>query len=89
VAYDSDAGYFHLTEKGWVREDDEPFPAYRIETWRYSMHQASGWSREQRSLSCEWVAPNLDRAERDKIREKFGWPHGMSQSRDTSIGKPL
>jgi hypothetical protein len=89
VAYDSDERCFHLTPQGWVREDNEPYPADRIETWHYSMSQASGWSRERRSLSCEWATPTLTRAERDKIRKKFGWPHGMSQTRDSRISKPL
>lgn len=45
MAYDSDDGYFHLTPDGWKRQDEEPFPENRVETWQYSMHQASGWSR--------------------------------------------
>jgi hypothetical protein len=89
MAYDSDQGYFHLTRVGWVREDDEPFPKDRVvETWRYSMHQASGWSREHKSLGCEWADPMVSRSDRDALRQKFGWPYGMTGSRDASIGTP-
>jgi hypothetical protein len=89
MAYDSDEGHFHLMREGWVREDNEPYPTGRIETWRYSMHQASGWSREYRSLICEWVTSTLAQSERDSIRNKFGWPYGMTRSRDVTIGDPL
>ena len=86
MAYDSDEGAFHLTPAGWLRVDDEPFPADRIETWRYSMHKASGWSREHRSLYCEWADHAIAREERDTLRKKYGWPYGLTPSRDTIIG---
>ena len=81
----SNEGAFHLTPAGWLRVDDEPFPADRIETWRYSMHQASGWSREHRSLYCEWGDQAIAREERDTLRKKYGWPYGLTPSRDTVI----
>lgn len=92
MAYDSDDGHFHLTPSGWVRQDDEPFPADRIETWHYSMHQASGWSREHRTLSCVWVSPNISRAERDLVREQFEAPYGFgerSRQYTGGMGEPL
>ena len=86
MAYDSDEGAFHLTPAGWLRVDEEPFPADRIETWRYSMYQALGWSREHKSLYCEWVDPAIAREERDLLRKKYGWPDGLAPSRDIIIG---
>jgi len=86
MAYDSDEGSFHLTPAGWVREDYEPFRADRIETWHYSMHQAFGWSREHRSLYCKWVDQAIGRPERDALRKKYGWPYGLTRSKDVFIG---
>ena len=37
----SDEGYLHLTEKGWVRCDFEPFPTDRLETWHYETNTPS------------------------------------------------
>ena len=89
MAYDSDNGYFHLMTTGWVRQDEEPFPEGRVETWHYTMSQASGWSREYRSLHCDWVSPDVSRADRDALREKFGDAISFPPSRDNTIGEPL
>jgi hypothetical protein len=42
-----DSGDFHLTAKGWIRKNTEPFPADRLETWRYEMVQPSGDAKAQ------------------------------------------
>lgn len=68
MAYDSDDGFWHLTPNGWVRKDEEPFPSDRLETWHYSMSQASGWSQEHRSWTCTWASPDHSRADRDMLR---------------------
>jgi hypothetical protein len=87
MAYDSDEGFYHLTPRGWVRKDVEPFPEGRVETWRYTMHQSSGWSEERRKLHCRWVEPNVSRDERDSLRKQFGWPYGP-RSKHSVIGDP-
>jgi hypothetical protein len=89
MSYDSDYGYFHLLSTGWVRKDDEPFPEGRVETWQYSSSQASGWSREHRSIHCIWASPDVSRADRDALRRKFGNAAHMTHSRDNTIGEPL
>jgi hypothetical protein len=71
MAYDRDDGYFHLTPDGWKRQDEEPFPENRIETWQYSMHQASGWSKENVSWSCVWASPDHSPSEREVLRRRF------------------
>ncbi len=92
MAYDSGEGYFHLTPNGWERVDEEPFPANRIETWQYYMSQASGWSKEYRSLTCVWANPCMGRSERDQVRKKFDAPLGFgerSRYRSGGKGEPL
>jgi hypothetical protein len=89
MAYDSDEGFFHLTADGWVRKDEEPFPEARIETWRYRMHQSSGWSDEKRQLHCKWADPKLSRADRDALRKKFGLPYGFGRDCNDYVGEPL
>jgi hypothetical protein len=89
MTYDSDDGFFHLTLEGWVRKDDEPFSEGRVETWRYSMLQSSGWSEVRRRLHCRWVDPNRSRVDRDAIRKRFGWPYGLGEGAKDYIGEPL
>lgn len=90
MAYDRDDALLHLTPEGWVRSDERP-PG-TVETWRYTMTQASGWSREDVHWSCEWADPDVPRERRDEIRaryaERMGRP-GRSAYRDTTIGEPL
>jgi hypothetical protein len=43
----NDFGYFHLTTKGWIRKDSEPFPDDRVETWSYDMEWPTGADKEQ------------------------------------------
>lgn len=89
MSYDSDEGLFHLTPDGWVREDDEPYPADRVETWRYKSSQTSGWSKEYRNLTCIWADPNISRQERDAPRKKHGWPGLDPRDRNHTIGDAL
>ena len=86
MAYDSDEGAFHLTPAGWLRVDEEPFPADRIETWRYSMYQALGWSREHKSLYCEWVDQRLPAKSVIFCEKNMVGQYGLAPSRDIIIG---
>lgn len=89
MAYDRDHGYFHLTPDGWLRKDDEPFPAERVETWEYDMTQASGWSKENISLTCVWVSDATARSERNDLRKRFGFPFSRDRRRMVHISDPL
>ena len=62
MAYDSGHGSYHLTPRGWVK-DDEP-PPDRLETWDYDMHQASGWSKEIFNFDRVWINEAVSEAER-------------------------
>jgi hypothetical protein len=68
----NDAGYFHLTDKGWVRCDNLPYPADRIETWKYEEDRPASDAKEQVRLTRIWCAPHMTEAERGTIRARFG-----------------
>ena len=89
MAWDKSDTDFHLTPRGW---ETGPVPDDRVETWNRSMYQASGWSKEQVTWTCEWVAPDIPRADRDALRKKycnFMGEAGRSGDRITTIGDPL
>ena len=66
----ADSGYFHLTEDGWVRKDDHPFPDNRLETWRYEMECGSDADKENVHLTRIWSGTAPDRANR--LRQRYG-----------------
>ena len=89
MAYDSIRTNYHLTPRGW--ELGSP-PDDRLETWERSIDQASPWSKEYISWTCEWVREDVPRADRDTLREKhrnFMGTDGRSGDRVTTIGAPL
>lgn len=83
MAYDSGHGSYHLTPRGWVK-NDEP-PPDRLETWDYDMHQASGWSKEIYNFDRVWINEALSEAERDAAWKKFGQPLSSDRTRDVSL----
>jgi hypothetical protein len=85
VAYDRDEDLFHLTPTGWARKSDEPFPSDRVETWSYDMYQASGFSKEIVTFKRVWINEEVDQAQRDEMRKKFGFPYKSTRSREVSI----
>ena len=89
MAWDKSDTDYHLTLRGW--ETGSPSDD-RVETWNRSMYQASGWSKEHVTWTCEWVAPDMSRADRDVLREKHRDVMGVvgrSGDRVTTIGEPL
>ena len=89
MAYDRDEGFFHLTATGWRRQDIEPYPEGRIETWLFKSSQTSGWSSEQVSMVAVWAAKNIPRADRDALRDKFPMPGIEPGNRDHTVSSPL
>lgn len=67
----SDEGYFHLTENGWLRQDMEPFPTTRLETWHYETTTPSSAHKELVHLTRIWIAPGPE-AEIAAIRHRYG-----------------
>ena len=66
----SESGYFHLTPKGWVRQDSGPFPGDRRETWLYEMEWPHEDAKEQVPLTKVWASS--DSSENDGLRVRFG-----------------
>lgn len=89
MAYDDDCTVYMLTPGGWLPGEDHPDA---VETWVRSTSQASDWSREYISWSCQWANPEVPRADRDWLRSLYrdfmGKP-GRSGSREITIGSPL
>lgn len=75
MSFDSDSGYWHMTREGWLRQDTEPFPSGRIETWKYSMKQSYPTQPEHHDFWLEWTDDAVSAAERDQIREQLGMPY--------------
>lgn len=66
----TEAGYFHLTPEGWVRQDRAPFPQDRCETWRYEMEWPEEDAKEQVTLTKVWATSYS--AANDALRARFG-----------------
>ena len=67
-----DSGFFHLTPQGWVRQDHQPFPTDRVETWSYEMECPAEDVREQVCLRRIWTNSKITPQHRDAIRAHFG-----------------
>lgn len=91
MGYDRYTTTHHLTKSGWVRGEDRPDDA--IETWECLVDQPSGWSKEDRTWSCKWASSDVDRAERDRIRNRHrnavGLVAGRGMGCRTYVGEPL
>jgi len=67
-----DKGYLHLTPRGWIREDQRPFPDDRIETWRLDMERPAADAKERDRLTRIWVSMNWSLAAAKQLRAQFG-----------------
>ena len=74
MSYDDDAGFYHLRPGGWVRQDNEPFPNDRIETWRFTMHQSWVTQPEYYDFKCLWADDRVSETKRNEIRDAIGMP---------------
>lgn len=81
----SDGGYFHLTPKGWIRKDVEPFPQDRSETWHYEMEWPAEDAKEQVTLTKIWVSPAASAAGNEKLHAQFGHPLMPSRTRSVKL----
>lgn len=77
----SDEGFYHLTNAGWLRQDDRPFPAGRFETWRFESETPAVDAKEQIHLTRLWTSADSTPEQRDLLRVRFGYPvraaHGL------------
>ena len=77
-----ESGYFHLTEDGWVRADTEPYPAGRIETWKFETYVPAADAKEQVRLVRIWINPG---ACGNEARARFGNPIMPGPDRNISL----
>ena len=68
---------FHLTPVGWTR--NEITSAYTIETWRLSVYQETGWSKEQRAWRRIWHNLAWSETERERFRLTFPVPEEVTK----------
>lgn len=80
-----DSGDFHLTAKGWIRKDTEPYPADRFETWRYEMFQPSGDAKAQVRLTRIWAKADLSEAQSATLHARFGEAVAPSPERHVTL----
>jgi hypothetical protein len=69
-----DSGFFHLTPQGWVRWDQRPFPADRVETWSYEMECPAEDAKEQVCLTRIWGNARITAQDHEIISARFGEP---------------
>ena len=81
----SDSGFFHLTPNGWTRQDGEPFPADRIETWRYEMELPAEDAKERVCLTRVWSDPDASAEEVENLRGRFGDPMTATPERNITL----
>lgn len=67
-------GFFHLTPDGWVRQDRQPFPTDRIETWAYEMECPADDAKEQVCLTRTWACPSMSEQGRAAFHSLHGQP---------------
>jgi hypothetical protein len=76
-----DKGYFHLTPRGWVRQDQLPHPEDRVETWLYQPEPEES-AEIQLCLTRVWIDPGMTVRERDALRAKFARPQRIMAERN-------
>ena len=69
---ETDTGYFHLSETGWIRQDHAPFPNGRLETWQYDMERPAADAKQQVKLTRVWIAPGLTDERSAALYKQFG-----------------
>lgn len=67
-------GFFHLTPEGWIRQDRQPFPTNRIETWAYEMNCPADDAKEQVCLTRTWASPSMSEQGRAAFHDLHGEP---------------
>ncbi|HWC64129.1 MAG TPA: hypothetical protein VG501_10940 [Rhizomicrobium sp.] len=81
----SDKGYYHLTPKGWVRQDNLPYPDDRVETWLYEMECPAEDAKDQVCLTRVWFNPAWGARARDGLRSQFGEPLMATPERNVTL----
>lgn len=77
-------GTLHLTPTGWVRQDQEPFPGDRLESWTFEREQPAEDAKERVCLSRVWVDPRAG-TERAALSVRFGAPFQATPERNVLL----
>lgn len=80
-----DFGLFHLTPSGWQRQDCEPFPADRMETWRYRLFCQAVDAKERVSLTRIWTKTDTSRDGAEALHRRFGEPLAATPERNVML----
>lgn len=67
-------GFFHLTPEGWIRQDRQPFPEGRMETWAYELECLADDAKEQVCLTRTWTCPAISEQGRAAFKVLHGQP---------------
>lgn len=78
-------GFFHLTQNGWIRKDENPFPEDRVETWSYQVIFLSDDAKEHIWLTRVWKSSHLDSGDRKALRGHFGMPVDLQTGRHITL----
>jgi hypothetical protein len=65
-------GYFHLTPSGWLRKDSEPFPPYRLETWKYQLERPAQDAKDEVTLTRVWISKDVTDAQSVVLHVRHG-----------------
>jgi hypothetical protein len=65
-------GYFHLTPSGWLRKDSEPFPPYRLETWKYQLERPAQDAKDEVTLTRVWISEDVTDAQSVVLHVRHG-----------------
>jgi hypothetical protein len=80
-----DKGYFHLTPKGWMRQDDLPYPENRVETWLYEMVCPAEDAKDRVSLIRVWFNQGWSAKAREALRSQYGEPLLATPERNVTM----
>ena len=60
---ENESGYFNLTPDGWLRNDSEPFPSNRLETWKYQLERPAPDAKDEVTLTRVWISKDVTDAQ--------------------------
>jgi len=74
MSYDHYRSEYHLTMKGWIREDAECSSEDRAETWEKEVYQGSEFGKESEHWRILWSNPAFTKQKCAELHKKFPFP---------------
>ena len=81
----TDHGFFHLTQEGWVRQDLQPFPSNRVETWQFEMDWPAEDAKERVCLTKVWGLPGAEPGTLKALHAHYGAPVPPTPERNVTL----